>query len=87
MKRIESISHVINILKKEVKRFKEPIVTQYARKKDPFKVLISCILSLRTRDEVTKGAYKRLFSKADTPKKILKLKKLSTKKGFSINLD
>jgi len=74
MKRIESISHVINILKKEVKRFKEPIVTQYARKKDPFKVLISCILSLRTRDEVTKGASKRLFSKADTPKKILKLK-------------
>jgi len=74
MKRAESINHVINTLKKEVKKFKEPIVTQYSHKKNPFKVLISCILSLRTKDEVTGKASKRLFSKADTPKKILKLK-------------
>ena len=74
MKSAESTNHVINTLKKEVKKFKEPVVTRYSRKKDPFKVLISCMLSLRTKDEVTGKASKRLFLKADTPKKILKLK-------------
>ncbi len=38
-----------------------------------FRVLISCILSLRTKDEVTAAASARLFKLADTPEKILKL--------------
>jgi endonuclease-3 len=41
----------------------------------PFKVLISTILSQRTKDEVTIEASKRLFKIADSPKKILKLSK------------
>jgi len=40
---------------------------------DPFKVLISCILSLRTKDTTTGPAALRLFSLADTPKKMLQL--------------
>ena len=36
--------------------------------KTPFHVLISCILSLRTKDEVTGPASQRLFALADTPK-------------------
>ncbi len=43
--------------------------------KDPFKVLISCILSLRTRDDVTAKATKRLFERAKTPEEMVKLKK------------
>lgn len=44
---------------------KEPIVTEVARTTgDPFKVLISCLLSLRTKDKVTDQASKRLFSRA-----------------------
>ena len=39
----------------------------------PFKILISCILSQRTKDEITRDASKRLFKIADTPEKILKL--------------
>ncbi len=35
--------------------------------RDPFRVLISCILSLRTKDEVTGAASARLFSLASTP--------------------
>ena len=42
--------------------------------RDPYKVLISCIISLRTKDEVTEKASKRLFKKADNPYKMLKLK-------------
>lgn len=38
-----------------------------------FQVLISCLLSLRTRDAVTDAASGRLFAQADTPKGILAL--------------
>lgn len=40
---------------------------------DPFKVLISCILSLRTKDTTTGAASRRLFSLTDTPEKIRQL--------------
>ena len=43
-------------------------------KDNPFKVLIACILSQRTKDEITRKATQKLFSKASTPEKILKLK-------------
>ena len=35
--------------------------------RDPFRVLIACLLSLRTRDETTGPAAARLFALADTP--------------------
>ncbi len=41
--------------------------------RDPFKVLISCLLSLRTKDEVTAGAARRLFARAGTPEELVKL--------------
>jgi len=48
--------------------FEEPSLTQIARKtRDPYCVLISCILSLRTRDETTSAASRRLFALAKTP--------------------
>jgi endonuclease III len=51
-----------------------PFVTKIANKKrDPFLVLIGCILSLRTRDEVTDVAAGRLFQKAGNPQEILSL--------------
>jgi endonuclease-3 len=40
---------------------------------DPFKILISTILSLRTKDQTTAQASDRLFKVADTSEKILKL--------------
>ena len=43
--------------------------------RDVFRVLITTILSQRTRDENTERAAKALFSKAGTPEKILKLSK------------
>ena len=40
---------------------------------DPFRILIGCILSLRTKDEVTYPATERLFAKARDPEGMLKL--------------
>lgn len=40
---------------------------------NPYKVLIACILSLRTKDEVTIPASERLFAVADIPEKMIGL--------------
>lgn len=47
---------------------------------DPYKVLVGCILSLRTKDEVTIPACERLFAVADTPTAMLKLSPLEIEK-------
>ena len=68
------ISKVLKILKKECRKFKTPFVTEVSlKKKDPFKVLISCILSLRTKDSTTREASVRLFKKASTPERLSSL--------------
>ena len=41
--------------------------------RDPFKVLISCLLSLRTKDKTTSEASARLFALAGDPASMLKL--------------
>ncbi|MFZ1986102.1 MAG: endonuclease III [Desulfatitalea sp.] len=51
-----------------------PIVTFIAnRGATPFEVLVSTILSLRTKDEVTSSAAARLFAQARTPEQLLAL--------------
>ena len=48
-----------------------PIVTLIAEtERDPFKVLVSTILSARTKDEATAAATRRLFDVASTPEEI-----------------
>ena len=44
-----------------------------AERDDPFRVLIACLLSLRTKDETTGPASARLFTLADTPQAMLRL--------------
>jgi endonuclease III len=51
-----------------------PSVSEIGREtSDPFRVLISTVISLRTRDEVTFSASMRLFERADTPRDMLAL--------------
>lgn len=70
----KEVDNVIKILKQEVQKFFTPIVTEVANQTaDPFKILISCILSLRTKDEVTIEATERLFTLAETPEEMTKL--------------
>ena len=40
---------------------------------DPFRILIGCVISLRTKDEVTYPATERLFARASTPRAMAKL--------------
>ena len=64
----EQIHDIIAILRQEYRAWKTPAVTIVAEcGRDPFKVLVSCIISLRTRDEVTAEASSRLFARAATP--------------------
>ena len=48
-----------------------PVVGQYSY--DPFETLISCLLSLRTKDATTEAASARLFALARTPRTMLRL--------------
>lgn len=62
-------------IRRAIRPFKTTAVTTIAQKsRDPFRVLISCLISLRTKDEVTDMASARLFAKADTPAQMLDLK-------------
>jgi endonuclease III len=65
----EDIHPAIRILRREVRRFRTPVVGVVAEKSsgDPFHILISTVLSLRTKDETTAAAADRLFALADTP--------------------
>lgn len=68
------IHAAIRILRREVPKWETPIVTLMAETyRSPFRVLISCVLSLRTQDATTAQASHRLFALADTPQKMIKL--------------
>ncbi|MCK5146238.1 endonuclease III [bacterium] len=65
---------LLSILKAEYPKWKVPVVTLIAeRSNDPYQVLISTVLSLRTKDEVTIEASRSLFARATTPAQMLKL--------------
>ena len=70
----DDIHKIVKILARETPKWDVPIVTLVAEtSKDPFKVLISTVLSLRTKDETTAEATRRLFNLADNPADMLKL--------------
>ena len=71
---IDIVMKLIKILARKTPKWDVPIVTLVAEtSNDPFKVLISTVLSLRTKDETTAGASKKLFKLADNPSDMLKL--------------
>lgn len=69
------IRKTIRILEKETARYRLPSVSAVARAgRDPFLILVSCILSLRTRDTIAATVAGRLFSKAATPAALSRLR-------------
>ncbi|MEK7172724.1 MAG: endonuclease III, partial [Patescibacteria group bacterium] len=83
MPKPKNINKVISLLKKGTKQFENPIATEIGeRTRSPFQVLISCIMSLRTKDTTTGPAAKRLFKLAKTPKEMLKLSKKQIEKAI-----
>jgi endonuclease-3 len=73
--RRDEIGSVMDILRREAPAWGAPAVTLIAETTgDPFRVLISTILSLRTKDETTAAAARRLFARAATPAAMLRLR-------------
>ena len=66
-----NIDGVIRVLTRLIRQWEEPVVGHY--RDNPFTTLISCLLSLRTKDETTRGASERLFRLARTPQQLLRL--------------
>lgn len=78
-----TIDKVMGTLRKESVSWNAPVVTQMATlSRDPYQVLIACLLSLRTKDETTGPAARRLFALADTPEKMLTLTKAQIEKAI-----
>ena len=70
----EKIDRIVRILKKTIQQWKTPSVGIIAEKsRDPYQILISCLISLRTKDDVTNRASQRLFQKASTPQQMIRL--------------
>jgi len=69
------ISQIIHILKENVDLVPQTMTAGIKKKygKDPYLVLISCLLSLRTKDTVTLPASIRLFEQAKTPQEMLEV--------------
>ena len=62
------------LLKREYPQWKAPVITFMAENHaTPFRILISTVLSLRTKDETTTAASARLFAKVSTPGEMLSL--------------
>src|SRR5260370_28491494 len=68
------VSRALTVLRREAPSWNAPIVSFIAvQHRDPFRTLISCILSLRTKDATTAAASTRLFARAHTPTAIAAL--------------
>lgn len=68
------INNVVKILRKELAVGTMPVVSHLAEdQRDPFVILISTLLSLRTKDEVTAVATEKLFQLASTPREMLQI--------------
>jgi len=66
---------IIRLIEKQIKIFIVPSVTRISRRRNPFQVLVSCILSLRTKDKTTIEASLRLFKAADNLYRMARLPK------------
>lgn len=73
--RQDQITAALRVVKREIRQWEEPVLGVVAREsnRDPFRILISCLLSLRTKDKTTNEASARLFALAHQPTTMLTL--------------
>lgn len=71
--RQDQITAALRIVKREIRQWEEPVLGVVAREsnRDPFRILISCLLSLRTKDKTTGEASARLYALAHQPATML----------------
>lgn len=71
---VAEIHQIVRTLQRTSHRWNPTAVGAVAQdSRDPFRILISCLISLRTKDEVTAQASARLFRLARTPRAMLAL--------------
>lgn len=70
---MKNIAKIMRILEKDFYKKGKTTLNRMRIRPDAFKILISCLLSLRTQDKNTEIASTRLFAVADTPEQIVKL--------------
>jgi endonuclease III len=69
-----TVGGLLRILRRAAPAWGAPIVTLVSvQTRDPFRTLISCILSLRTKDATTAAASRRLFERAQTPQELARI--------------
>ena len=76
MNKIKHLDEIFKLLKKELEKYTMPVVSHPDWDdivNTPFTTLISCLLSLRTKDDVTAKASYKLFKKYNTPKQFINL--------------
>ena len=78
MKKEERIKRIMQILGKVYHSSEKTTLNRMRKKPNSFKILISCLLSLRTQDKNTEKVSKQLFAVVKTPKEVanLPIKKL-----------
>lgn len=70
----ELLCKIVPLVRRAVKDSVDPSVTAIARKtRSPFRILVSTVISARTKDEVTSLASERLFEAASTPEEMERL--------------
>ncbi len=74
MPHTKNIPAIMKILSKIYNSNEKTTLNRMRKKPNSFKILISCLLSLRTKDKNTEKASRQLFEVADTPKEIVNLK-------------
>lgn len=69
----ERIIKILGLLKEATKHYPPPmsVMIRQIYGRDPFLILISCLLSLRARDPVTFKVSQELFARARTPQELL----------------
>lgn len=82
-KRQKAVAVVMMLRKATVKREKPAVshvISRYGR--DPFLILISCLLSLRARDTASLPVSLKLFERAQTPQEMLQIPRSELEKLF-----
>jgi endonuclease-3 len=70
----DEIDRIVQTLQRTSRQWNPTAVGTVAQdSRDPFRILISCLISLRTKDQVTAEASARLFRLARTPRSMLRL--------------
>ncbi len=79
----KSLLEIIRVLQEESLAWDVPVVTLIAlQERNPFKVLLSTLLSLRTKDEVTIEASRRLFVLLQKPNDIFSVSESQIQKAI-----